>query len=115
MLNIDLSGGVDQVTLFFPFQDHFHRESSEMPDEASRLNHAVRLLEIARRTISGPGLDMTKLQAIASCKYGLVVAARWLVEHYSQKVEHHVPPGILRHLLEVTKDICSNRGLEWPG
>ncbi len=86
-----------------------------MPDEASRLNHAVRLLEIAVRTINGPGLDMTKLQAIAICKYGLVVAAQWLVEHYCQGVEYHVPPAILRRLLVVTKEICSNKGLEWPG
>ncbi len=96
------------------FQDHFHRESSEMADEAARLNHAGLLLEIARRSINSPGLDMSKLRAIASCKYGLTVAARWLVEHYSQGMEHHVPPAILRRLLEVTKEICSNKELGWP-
>ena len=86
-----------------------------MPDQEARLNYAVRLLEIARHTINGPGLDMTKLQAIASCKFGLGVAARWLVDHYSQGVQHRVPPEILQRLLDVTKEICSNKDPEWPG
>ncbi len=85
-----------------------------MADEAARLNHARLLLEIARRSINSPGLDMSKLRAIASCKHGLTVAARWLVEHYSQSIEHHVPLGILTRLLDVAKEICSSKKLGWP-
>ncbi|KAK2140292.1 hypothetical protein LSH36_1404g00024 [Paralvinella palmiformis] len=87
-------------------EDHYYNQANKRNTASERLTYICGLLDQSQQNLQNPDLNISKLEAIASVRFGLSEAARLMYAVYVEKKHVNIHRRLLQQFFQCARLVC---------